>query len=363
MKIRCKTIMLAVLLIGAIAVMVPQAAMAANTAAGQAITNAATLDYQVSGVPQTQKTASVTFNVDRKIVFTVVADHKAGGTEKTVAPNSPAAATDNTNVIRFTINNAGNTPQFFNATMVDTNNFTGGGSVTYYWNTTGSLTYDVGHAVNNATAYTSGTAINSSVAAGGNLYVFALVTVPGTATDTQTRDIQATVQSIVDGTTNTALANGGAAGSGTAIVIAMGGGNSVVDTGRYLVVSAALTVSKTYQVYSDSFNSYPNAKAIPGAVVTYIVTVTNGASGASATSVVFNDDLSTEIGAGRIAYNTSYTGLKNDNATVITCASPGVLVNDVCNTGASWAPNTVTVTGLTVAPSSSVIIRYNVTIQ
>lgn len=367
MKIRCKTIMLAVLLIGAIAVMAPQSAMAVNTAAGQAITNAVTLDYQVSGVPQVQQTASVTFNVDRKIIFTVVADHKAGGTEKTVAPNSPAAATDNTNVIRFTINNAGNTQQFFNATMVDTNNFTGGGSVTYYWNTTGSLTYDAGHAVNNATAYTSGTAINSGVAAGGDLYVFAVVAVPGTATDTQTRDIQATVQSIVDGTTNTALTNGGAAGSGTAVVIAMGAGldadNSVPDTGRYKVVSATLTVSKTYQVYSDGFNAYPNAKVIPGAVVTYIVTIANGASGASATSVVFNDDLSTEIGAGRIAYNTSYTGKMNDNATNITCVSPGVLVNDVCNTNASWAGNKVTVTNITVAPSSNVVIRYNVTIQ
>jgi uncharacterized repeat protein (TIGR01451 family) len=143
----------------------------------------------------------------------------------------------------------------------------------------------------------------------------------------------------------------------------MGGGNSVADTGRYLVQSASLTVSKTYQVYTDGFNGYPNAKAIPGAVVTYIVTITNGASGASATNVVFNDDLSTEIGAGRIAYNTSYTGYKNDNSTVITCASPGVLVGDVCNTNASWAGNKVTVTGLSVAPSASVIIKYNVTIQ
>jgi hypothetical protein len=361
MKTRYKSIFLAVLLIGAIAVMVPQSAMAANTAAGQAITNAATLDYQVSGVPQTQQTTSVTFNVDRKIIFTVVADHKAGGTEKTVAPNSPAPSTDNTNVIRYTITNTGNTPQFFNATMTDTNGFTGGGTVNYYWNTTGSLTY-VANAITDA-AYTSGNAINSSVAAGGSLYVFAVVTVPGTATDTQTRDIQATVQSIVDGTTNTPLANGGTAGSGTAIVIAMGGGNSLADTGRYLVVSAALTVSKTYQVYSDGFNGYPNAKAIPGAVVTYIITVTNGASGASATNVVFNDDLNTEIGAGRIAYNTSYTGLMNDNSTVITCPSPGVLVADVCNTNASWAGNKVTVTGLSVAPSTSVIIKYNVTIQ
>lgn len=368
MKIKWKNIFFALLLIGAVAAAAPEAAVAANTASGTAITNSVTLDYEVNGVAQTQKTASVTFSVDRKIIFTVVASNKAGGTEKSASPNTPVAATNNPNVITYTVTNTGNTAQFFSATMTDTNSITGGGGVTYYWNTTGTLAQTNG-VVTNATAYTPGDAINSSVAAGGSLYLYAVIAVPAGAQDTETRDIAVAAVSIVDGATNTPLANGGVAGSGTAVVIAMGGGtdgdNLVSDTGRFLVAASQLTLSKGMSVYSDPIHGVTGPKAIPGAVVTYIVTITNGSATTSATNIVMNDNLDAEIDAGRIAYNTSYTGYKNDNTTVITCASPGVLVDDTCNTGASWdgTGNIITVTGLSVGPSSSKIIKYNVTIQ
>ena len=62
---------------------------------------------------------------------------------------------------------------------------------------------------------------------------------------------------------------------------------------QYAVQSAALTVAKTSVVVSDPLNGVSsNAKAIPGAVVEYAVTVTNSGS-AAATGVQVDDPIPT----------------------------------------------------------------------
>jgi uncharacterized repeat protein (TIGR01451 family) len=315
MKTRCKTIMLAVLLIGAIAVMVPQAAMATGTAANTAITNTATLNYNVGGVGQTAVTGSVTFNVDIKIRFSITAGNQIA-TPLGVTPNT--LGNNTTNAIKYTIANIGNAPQNFKLTMVDTNGFTGGGAVTYYWNTTGTLN------TLTDTAIVSGGTI-PAVARDTNVYLFSVADVPATATDTQTRTIAVTAVSVDGG--GAALVAGGVAGSGTAIVIANAGQlNTTSDTGEYLVQTASITVNKTFSVTAGPTEAPAVLLAVPGATVHYSIQITNNGS-ADATTISIGDP---------IPANMTYVAASLN--------APG-------SATAAYAPTTVTVTYATLAKS------------
>ena len=58
------------------------------------------------------------------------------------------------------------------------------------------------------------------------------------------------------------------------------------------VVSAALSVTKTSQVVSDPFGGVaPNAKAVPGAIIEYTVTIDNSGGAAPAENVVVTDNI------------------------------------------------------------------------
>lgn len=313
MKIRCKTIMLAVLLIGAIAVMVPQAATALGTDANTVITNTATLNYNVGGVGQTAVTGTVTFNVDKKIIFSVTAGNPVA-TPLSVTPNSTGG--DTTNAIKYTIHNGGNTPQNFKLTMVDTNGFTGGGSVNYYWNTSGILS-----TATDTNIATGGTI--PAVAKDASVYLFSVANVPATATDAQTRTIALTAVS-VDGV-GTALANGGSAGSGNAIVIAQAS-NTASDTGEYLVQTASIAVVKTFSVTAGPSEAPGVLFAVPGATVRYQIQITNNGS-ADATTISISDPIPA-----------------NMTFVPASITAPG-------SASATFAPNTVTVTYATLAKS------------
>ena len=76
-----------------------------------------------------------------------------------------------------------------------------------------------------------------------------------------------------------------------------------------MVQTAALTITKTSRVVMDPFNGTTDPKAIPGATIEYTVRIDN-AGPATATSVTVTDDLSTEIGAGTVAFDaTAYSGV------------------------------------------------------
>ena len=89
---------------------------------------------------------------------------------------------------------------------------------------------------------------------------------------------------------------------------------------RYVVSSAVLSVTKVSTVISDGFNA-SNFKRIPGALIEYVITVSNAAGAADATAIAVSDTLSTNLqfntegyGAGKgIRYintasaNTEYT--------------------------------------------------------
>ena len=64
---------------------------------------------------------------------------------------------------------------------------------------------------------------------------------------------------------------------------------------QYFVTSAALTISKTSAVISDPFNgTAPTRKAIPGAVIEYVVTIANTGA-AAAGSVQLSDTLDANL--------------------------------------------------------------------
>jgi uncharacterized repeat protein (TIGR01451 family) len=119
-----------------------------------------------------------------------------------------------------------------------------------------------------------------------------------------------------------------------------------------------LTVSKTSAVYSDPFNGTDSPKAIPGAVVTYTITVTNPAgSTATVSSVSIADTLD-----GNLEFKTQF----NDGTD---CgADKGIVVAGTCNTNAADADNanydagSVNVTGLSLAPNETKVIKFQVTV-
>lgn len=125
------------------------------------------------------------------------------------------------------------------------------------------------------------------------------------------------------------------------------------DQSDYVVVALNLTVAKAVTVWSDPILGIdPNAKAIPGAILTYIITVTNNGT-ADAVNMTITDDLDTQITAGNISFVTQF------EAGVTCAAAEGIYVNgSSCRTNTNdgdnadfdlTTTNEVTVTGLSVA--------------
>ncbi len=104
----------------------------------------------------------------------------------------------------------------------------------------------------------------------------------------------------------------------------------------YRVLTAALSVSKATAVYSDPANGLVNPKAIPGAILTYTITIVNNGTG-TATGISISDIVD-EITTGTVAFSTQF----NDNTT--TCAAAqGIAVKDgsdaapLCQTNVGYA--------------------------
>jgi hypothetical protein len=144
----------------------------------------------------------------------------------------------------------------------------------------------------------------------------------------------------------------------------------------YVINSASLSVVKGSTVISDPVNNTTNPKRIPGAVIEYTITISNGAAGTTATNITFTDDLTNEIVTqGRLAFNTQYDSVAGKGiqishpdysagaATEYTNAGDGVEFGGVAADFAITAANKVTVSGITLDASESAVIKFRVTIQ
>jgi uncharacterized repeat protein (TIGR01451 family) len=368
-KVSMHRFITALLVCLAIAVAVPQMASAIGTSSGTTINNAASVIYSVGSVTQPLYTGpTTTFAVDTKVIFNV---SKIDGAPIQVAPGDNTSSTARR--LRFQLQNDSNANIRFHVIAANlasalTVTFGGTGYVdnrnTFSANPTACFDVNANNVCDAGEDYlvVNENILNTTIIVNGDVAAIAA-----------NGDIIGAIltATAVDGTGATLVESAAPTISGVDIVLADGAGTddaarnaTYTDRSAWQVSAALLTVTKSAAVYSDPLNGTVTPKAIPGAVLTYTITVTNGAGGATATSITISDSLAAEIGAGHVAFATTFQDAVN------TCVgAQGIVVNGVCssNAGATtdWnvtAANTVTVSGLTLAPSSSAVIKFQVTI-
>ncbi len=328
-------------------------ASAAGTTAGTVVSNTATVDFTVGTVAQpTLASTAVDFVVDRRVDLTLTA---VPVTYVNVTPNSNGA-------ILFTLTNTSNAALNFN--LSGANNATDPfGGLDSFDPTTITAFVDAGTlgtfepGIDTATVVDSlgedlavGVWLVGAIPAGTPNGGIAAVTLTATARETTANgggaltqdggaDVAATVQTVF----------GDGAGDTDAVRDA-----AFSDSGAFLVQSADVTIAKTETLISDPINAGVNPRHIPGAVVEYVVTVTNAAtSSLSATALTINDVLS-----GDVTFNpdTYAVGQGIDLGGV-------PQTNVVDGDAGSFAAGTVTVTLPSLAPGASAVITFRVTVD
>lgn len=344
-----------------------QTALADGTASGVSIANTATVNYEVSNVPQTAVQSSpdgilppgtaTTFLVDNKVDLTVVAD-----TANLAV--SPGAADQ---PLQFTITNTGNTTQGYSLAVVDggANAITMGSVEIWIDNTAGAPAtlgvYDAGDILYIAAANAGDLNPNGTIGTDDVMTVFIVSDTPLTPADgsvdtynlvATTADAGVAVNSLATTTVDTV------ANAADSVEVAYADGAGTVDAANdgtfsaaatYTVTSATLAVTKAAVVDDGLGGTY----AIPGAIVTYTITVAN-TGGTAATSVVIGD---------AIPVNTTYVAESITLDTVVqTDAEDSLTPVDNSDFDVTTA-GSVTVTVPTLAAAGTSTITFQVTID
>jgi len=287
---------------------------AAGTAAGTAVTNTATLNYQINGVDQDAVEAQDIFNVDIKVDYALTR-------LLTTEPNETSLEADNVVVAAVQITNDGNAPTSFTVSAANETGTTldiNGTTYTDNIDTGTTYSYYVDDPVNGTpgvldAADTLLTGNTAEIPADGTVTVF--VTVPKAEIDGTDQDVALStitvngVESTIDGTTyaldtgDNDPTNGSeddAANPNGATTIEVVFADTDEDNTEILTDALVLVfpnlegdgttsnLTKTSAVVWDPINLDVNPKAIPGAIVEYTITLTNTGT-ADATNVVVTD--------------------------------------------------------------------------
>ncbi len=322
-------------------------AFAQNTASGVTITNTATVNYSVASISQTPISAVAEFVVDTVIDLNVTAVVSA----LTFTPGQTGVTK------AFTVSNASNATSNFN--LVPTN-------------LAGSDDFELGNIAvrvdgNANGTYEAGTDLATSItglARNGSIAVFIVGDIPAAAVNADTGDVQLAATAINPGDSNPWVTTPGAdTAMGVQVVVRNLAAN---DTNTFVVASAALAVSKASAVISDPVNLVsPNAKAIPGAVVEYTITVSNAAGAQTATLTSISDP----VPANTTFATGEYPGSRDVGVTVGAAAEFFCIAevgSDSNGDGCSLNGGAVTVGApaiTTIAANTSVVVRFRVTIQ
>jgi uncharacterized repeat protein (TIGR01451 family) len=360
------------------AMMAATKTLAAGTPSGTSVGNLATVEYEVGGIAQPSIESSpagnstpgvgageaTTFIVDNKVDLTVF---ESGGAATTIGPGVTDAVT------AFIVRNTGNTVQDYALTAV---NLTSADAAVHGNADTdldvSNLRVRVDGNGNGTYEPASDTAtFIASLTPDVDLTVFVLADVPIGAADAGVANIRLTAVTHVagSGAANPVVETAGADTAGVDVVFADGGNDGLeADDDGYQVASASLLITKDTTLVSDPFNGATDAKAIPGAVIEYAVTVANNGSqpadGLRVTDVLtpelslltgeFNGgaaDVQIEVGAGP--------------ATTLYCTADGG-DGDGDGCGLNGATLEVSPAGLTVGTTvadNPVTVRFRATIN
>lgn len=342
---------LAAVAIGSALLATPASAQS-TTSSGTVVTNTVTVDYQVSGIQQTQLSAQNSFTVDRRVNVTVA---EVGTSTTSVTPSMASAVTtfQVTNLTNASLDLAlavaqqsGGAGAHANTDNFDVTN------VRIYVDTDGNGNFDSGDTLVTYLDELPADAIRT---------IFVVVDIPaGRATN----DVAAVTL------TATGREAGGTGALGAALVATSGANTAGVDTvfadgagvtdgandaafsarDDYTVLAAAISVIKTSRIVSDPVNNATNPKFIPGATVEYCVQVTNAAGGASASSIALSDPLPSQL-----SFLPAFGVLVGGTVTAGTCNTDGT------NTGSESAGTVSgTITTLTAGQTRTLLFRATI---
>ena len=359
---------------------VSQSALALGTASGTTINNTATLNYSVGATVQPAiNSNTVGFVVDNKVNLTVAK----------VLDNASTTPGLTNQAVAFTVTNNGNTAQRYALSPVLTSSgltnpltnvriYLDNGATPGAWDATDTLYVDASTFAN--------------VAPDASISVLIVADAPAVETNGQTA-VYSLLATTVDAGTLVVTTQVGAGAPNTLLgpvdvvfadpMSGIAGDSAVARDGQhaasatFTIATAALTVTKASAVYSDPINGVSaNAKAIPGAVVTYTITIANAAGGATATSASIADSLNAEITSvpPHLAFATQFTDGTNACAagSGVVVAGGGEIAGGVCKTNAidvqaitnaEFTANVVNVTGLSIAGGATATIKFQVIVQ
>jgi uncharacterized repeat protein (TIGR01451 family) len=287
------------------------AAHAGGTTAGTSIDNKATLTYSVGTVNQNSIGSSPTGNtsgsglntsfvVDKKINLTVTTSDSAA---VSAIPGQTAVTTT------FVVTNTGNSVQDYDLTL---SNLSSGTQSVFSSNLTDNFD------VSSCSVQVNGTAQSyiANLAIDGSQTVKVVCPIANTQVNNDIAAVYLLAEAKVAGTNGATALTQSTTNDPTVVDTVFADTAGLDDSSRdakasarsaYKVVTATLSVQKTFSSVCDPLNGSTNATNIPGGYVQYIVAITNnGSASASLTevsdtlvsSVTFDPDFITGSGAG-----------------------------------------------------------------
>jgi uncharacterized repeat protein (TIGR01451 family) len=356
-----------------------QHALAAGTTAGTDVDNMATVNYAVGGNPQTEIESSptgnstpgasgtlTTFVVDNRVDFTLA---QVGGAHTTAAPGETNA------FVEFLLTNTGNSTMDFR--LVATQLGSADGAVNGLVDTDVDMSLVRVRVGNGGGApvlgdldYVDEIAEDDSV----TIYIFADAGVLLVDNDVANLELEGTAAAAGLALTRGAdlVDDAGSADDPAVIDIVFANGvaapglgdGTESDRDGFEIISAALEITKVATVIWDPFNEAVFPKAIPGAIVEYVITVDNtGAEDAD--NVVITDSIDTDVDFIFDAYAGDDVEIINDGAAQVTpCNADG---SDADDDGCALDGQDLTIgdptdLAITVTAGTLMTITYRVTI-
>lgn len=353
---------------------VAQTASAVGTVSGTNVDNTASVNFQVGGVPQTEIESSpsgnstpgagngapTSFVVDNVVDLTVV---ETGDGATNVNPGQTGAITT------FTVTNTGNTTQDYQLLPQNT------ASGTVFDGNTDNIQINNPQAFvdsNGNGVYDAGVDTATFIASLGpdlSATVFFVADIPIGAVNADAANVRltATTADAGSGGATVTTETGGADDPAVVDVVFGDAGNDGLeaDIDGYLVSSAQLSIAKTSTVISDPFNGATDPKAIPGAVMEYVITLTNGGS-TDATNVRITDVVDGNLTFAPAQYSggTQDIQITQGGVDSFCSADAGDGDADGCGlTGATLEVDNGLVVGTNVGVDDVITVRFRVTIN